>query len=57
MPEFTKEELSFISQVLTQVNWKVGQKAQLTLAEAIVIKCNNNVKPTSVDAEMNTQDV
>ena len=43
MPEFTKDELNFIVQVLTQVPWKAGQSQSVILSETIIKKCNENV--------------
>ncbi len=40
MPEFTQEELSFISQVLSQVTWKAGQSQGVILSESVIKKCS-----------------
>jgi len=45
MPEFTKDELNFIVQVLTQVSWKAGQSQSVLMSEGIINKCN--IKPES----------
>ncbi len=40
MPEFTQDELLFISQVLSQVTWKAGQSQGVVLSESIIKKCS-----------------
>lgn len=43
MPEFTKDELSLIVQVVNQVTWKPGQSVGLIMAESVINKCNEGI--------------
>lgn len=45
MVEFTKEEISFIAQVLTQLSWKAGQSEAVIMSENVIKKCSEVVEP------------
>jgi len=44
MAEFTQDELTFISHVLSQVTWKAGQSQGVILSETIINKCNEGIE-------------
>ncbi len=49
MGEFTQEELSFISQVLSQVTWKAGQSQGVILSESIIKKCDEGIEEKPIE--------
>ena len=51
MPEFTQEELSFISQVLTQLPWKAGQSGGVIMSESIIKKCSESMEQKPIKKE------
>jgi len=44
MPELTKEEVTFIVQVLSQLSWKTGQSSSNIMAERIIRKCGEGIE-------------
>lgn len=51
MDKFTQDELSFISQVLSQMTWKAGQSQGVVLSEIVIKKCNEAIEQKKTNAE------